>query len=143
MSGTAGGAGRSLVLAGVLLVAFNLRPALTAVGPILHVIETGTTQFREKVTEDARAYAGHMEEIGWLIQNQGGVIGTQTTDIGWRNHGTAVAGEIGRSGGSASTAVVDVSDRTAVAEAADGAAAGGRAARPRPRNSRAPTPPTP
>lgn len=30
-----------------------------------------------------------------LIQNQGGVIGTQTTDIGWRNHGTAVAGEIG------------------------------------------------
>jgi len=26
----------------VLLVAFNLRPALTAVGPILHVIETGT-----------------------------------------------------------------------------------------------------
>ena len=39
-----------------------------------HVIETGTTQFREKVTEDARAYAGHMEEIGWLIQNQGGTM---------------------------------------------------------------------
>lgn len=32
---------------------------------------------------------------------------------------SAVAGEIGRSGGSASTAVVDVSDRTAVAEAAE------------------------
>ncbi|WP_407519798.1 S8 family peptidase [Methylobacterium oryzisoli] len=30
-----------------------------------------------------------------LIQNQGGVIGTQTNDLGWRNHGTAVAGEIG------------------------------------------------
>jgi hypothetical protein len=30
-----------------------------------------------------------------LVQNQGGVIRTQTTDIGWRNHGTAVMGEIG------------------------------------------------
>jgi hypothetical protein len=31
-----------------------------------------------------------------LIVNQGGVIGgTSSTDIGWRNHGTAVAGEIG------------------------------------------------
>lgn len=31
-----------------------------------------------------------------LIQNQGGVIGgTQSTDIGWRNHGTAVVGEFG------------------------------------------------
>jgi len=31
-----------------------------------------------------------------LIQNQGGVIGgTQSTDIGWRNHGTAVNGEFG------------------------------------------------
>jgi hypothetical protein len=30
-----------------------------------------------------------------LIQNQGGVIGPQTNDIGWRNHGTAVTGEIG------------------------------------------------
>jgi Subtilase family len=31
-----------------------------------------------------------------LIQNQGGVVGgTQTTDIGWRNHGTAVVGEFG------------------------------------------------
>lgn len=29
-----------------------------------------------------------------LLINQGGVIRTQTTDIGWRNHGTAVAGEI-------------------------------------------------
>lgn len=31
-----------------------------------------------------------------LIQNQGGVIGgTQSTDIGWRNHGTAVVGVFG------------------------------------------------
>lgn len=31
-----------------------------------------------------------------LLQNQGGVIGgTQSTDIRWRNHGTAVVGEIG------------------------------------------------
>lgn len=31
-----------------------------------------------------------------LIANQGGVIaGTQSTDIGWRNHGTAVVGEFG------------------------------------------------
>lgn len=31
-----------------------------------------------------------------LIQNQGGVIGgTQSTAIGWRNHGTAVTGEFG------------------------------------------------
>lgn len=31
-----------------------------------------------------------------LLQNQGGVIGgTQSTDIRWRNHGTAVIGEIG------------------------------------------------
>jgi hypothetical protein len=30
-----------------------------------------------------------------LLSNQGGVIRTQTTDIGWRNHGTAVMGEIG------------------------------------------------
>jgi Subtilase family len=31
-----------------------------------------------------------------LIQNQGGVIGgTQSADIGWRNHGTAVVGEFG------------------------------------------------
>ena len=31
-----------------------------------------------------------------LVQNQGGVIGgTQSTDIGWRNHGTAVTGEFG------------------------------------------------
>ena len=31
-----------------------------------------------------------------LLQNQGGVIGgTMSTDIGWRNHGTAVAGEFG------------------------------------------------
>ena len=31
-----------------------------------------------------------------LIQNQGGVIGgTQSTDLGWRNHGTAVVGEFG------------------------------------------------
>lgn len=30
-----------------------------------------------------------------LRVNQGGVIRAQTTDIGWRNHGTAVAGEIG------------------------------------------------
>jgi len=30
-----------------------------------------------------------------LKQNQGGVVGTQSTDVGWRNHGTAVVGEIG------------------------------------------------
>jgi subtilisin family serine protease len=31
-----------------------------------------------------------------MIQNQGGVVGgTESSDIGWRNHGTAVAGEIG------------------------------------------------
>ena len=31
-----------------------------------------------------------------LLQNQGGVVGgTQSTDIGWRNHGTAVVGEFG------------------------------------------------
>jgi hypothetical protein len=31
-----------------------------------------------------------------LIQNQGGVIGgTQSADLGWRNHGTAVVGEFG------------------------------------------------
>lgn len=31
-----------------------------------------------------------------MLQNQGGVIGgTQSTDIGWRNHGTAVAGVFG------------------------------------------------
>lgn len=30
-----------------------------------------------------------------LLLNQGGVIRTQTTDLGWRNHGTAVMGEIG------------------------------------------------
>jgi hypothetical protein len=31
-----------------------------------------------------------------LVQNQGGVIGgTQSGDIGWRNHGTAVVGEFG------------------------------------------------
>lgn len=31
-----------------------------------------------------------------LIQNQGGVIGgVQSTDLGWRNHGTAVVGEFG------------------------------------------------
>ena len=29
-----------------------------------------------------------------LVQNQGGVLaGTQSTDLGWRNHGTAVTGE--------------------------------------------------
>ena len=31
-----------------------------------------------------------------LVQNQGGVVGgTQSSDIGWRNHGTAVIGEFG------------------------------------------------
>jgi len=30
-----------------------------------------------------------------LLQNQGGVIGTQTSDAHWRNHGTAVASVIG------------------------------------------------
>ena len=30
-----------------------------------------------------------------LRDNQGGVIGTQTTDRGWRNHGTAVVGVVG------------------------------------------------
>jgi hypothetical protein len=31
-----------------------------------------------------------------LLQNQGGVIGgTESTDVAWRNHGTAVVGEIG------------------------------------------------
>lgn len=31
-----------------------------------------------------------------LLHNQGGVVGgTQSTDIGWRNHGTAVVGEFG------------------------------------------------
>ncbi len=31
-----------------------------------------------------------------LTQNQGGVVGgTQSTDLGWRNHGTAVVGEFG------------------------------------------------
>jgi hypothetical protein len=31
-----------------------------------------------------------------LVTNQGGVVGgTQSTDLGWRNHGTAVVGEIG------------------------------------------------
>jgi subtilisin family serine protease len=31
-----------------------------------------------------------------MIQNQGGVVGgVESSDIGWRNHGTAVAGEIG------------------------------------------------
>lgn len=29
-----------------------------------------------------------------LKQNQGGVVGTQSSDMGWRNHGTAVLGEI-------------------------------------------------
>jgi hypothetical protein len=33
-----------------------------------------------------------------LTQNQGGVVGTPSTDIGWRNHGTAVVGEIGGDG---------------------------------------------
>jgi hypothetical protein len=32
------------------------------------------------------------EDLG---QNQGGVIGQQTSDLGWRNHGTAVVGVIG------------------------------------------------
>ena len=30
-----------------------------------------------------------------LTQNQGGVVGTQSTNLNWRNHGTAVVGEIG------------------------------------------------
>jgi subtilase family protein len=30
-----------------------------------------------------------------LLGNQGGVVGTQSTDIGWRNHGTAVVGVFG------------------------------------------------
>jgi hypothetical protein len=30
-----------------------------------------------------------------LVANQGGVIRSPTTDLGWRNHGTAVAGEFG------------------------------------------------
>ena len=31
-----------------------------------------------------------------LLQNQGGIIGgTPPNDLGWRNHGTAVAGEFG------------------------------------------------
>jgi hypothetical protein len=30
-----------------------------------------------------------------LKENQGGVVGTQSTSLGWRNHGTAVAGEFG------------------------------------------------
>lgn len=30
-----------------------------------------------------------------LLQNQGGVIGPQTSDLGWRNHGTAVVSVIG------------------------------------------------
>ena len=40
-------------------------------------------------------------EGGWnfahedLRRNQGGVIGTNSTNAGWRNHGTAVVGEIG------------------------------------------------
>lgn len=33
-----------------------------------------------------------------LTQNQGGVIGTPATDLAWRNHGTAVIGEIGGDG---------------------------------------------
>jgi Subtilase family/Repeat of unknown function (DUF5648) len=34
-----------------------------------------------------------------LLQNQGGVVGgTQSGDIGWRNHGTAVVGEFGGDG---------------------------------------------
>jgi hypothetical protein len=30
-----------------------------------------------------------------LIQNQGGIVGTQSTLLGWENHGTAVVGEFG------------------------------------------------
>lgn len=30
-----------------------------------------------------------------LLQNQGGANGTQSADVGWRNHGTAVVGEFG------------------------------------------------
>ena len=41
------------------------------------VIDAGMERFRGKVEEDARAYAGHMEEIGWLIQNQGGAMTPQ------------------------------------------------------------------
>ena len=33
-----------------------------------------------------------------LTQNQGGAVGTPSTDVGWRNHGTAVIGEIGGDG---------------------------------------------
>jgi subtilisin family serine protease len=33
-----------------------------------------------------------------LTQNQGGAVGTPSPDIGWRNHGTAVIGEIGGDG---------------------------------------------
>lgn len=33
-----------------------------------------------------------------LTQNQGGVVGAPSADLGWRNHGTAVIGEIGGDG---------------------------------------------
>jgi hypothetical protein len=33
-----------------------------------------------------------------LTQNQGGVVGAPSTDLGWRNHGTAVMGEISGDG---------------------------------------------
>lgn len=33
-----------------------------------------------------------------LTQNQGGVVGSPSTDVGWRNHGTAVMGEISGDG---------------------------------------------
>ncbi|QTD46181.1 LysM peptidoglycan-binding domain-containing protein [Ottowia testudinis] len=38
------------------------------------VIDSGTAQFRQKVAEHGRAYAEHMQEVGWLIQNQGGTM---------------------------------------------------------------------
>jgi hypothetical protein len=55
--------------------------------------QPGGSGFNIRIIDIEGAWRFSHEDLG---QNQGGVVGgTQSTDLGWRNHGTAVVGEFG------------------------------------------------
>ncbi|QTD46845.1 LysM peptidoglycan-binding domain-containing protein [Ottowia testudinis] len=57
-------------------VALSQQPGIDSAG-VLQQAYHGVAAYRTQITETARAYSGHMEELGWLVQNHGGSMTPQ------------------------------------------------------------------
>ena len=54
-------------------IALSKQPGVNASEVLLQAYE-GVAAYRTKIAETAKEYSGHMEELGWLVQNHGGTM---------------------------------------------------------------------